>query len=193
MLVNFIRSNTILPEIKVFQTLRHQDSRGFFSEIFNKKVLSELGVNSEYVQDNQSLSTTVNTIRGLHFQAPPFEQAKLVRCVQGKIFDVAVDIRKESPTFGKWVGYEVSAKNGYQIYIPAGFAHGFLTLEEDTEINYKCTNYYSKVSEGSIVWNDPNIGIKWPVDSKTIILSEKDNGAPFLKDIDTPFRWDKPA
>ena len=192
-MVKFIRSNIILPEIKVFQTLRHEDSRGFFSEIFNKQALNELGVKPEYVQDNQSLSTAVNTIRGLHFQAPPFEQGKLVRCVQGKIFDVAVDIRKESPTFGKWVGYEISADNGYQVYIPAGFAHGFLTLEEDTEINYKCTNYYSKVSEGSIVWDDPNIGIKWPVDNKKIILSEKDNDAPFLKDISTPFRWDEPA
>ena len=168
------------------QPERHGDHRGFFAETYSRRQYAELGVDIEFVQDNHSLSREVGTLRGLHFQAPPRAQAKLVRCGRGAIFDAAVDIRLGSPTYGQWKGYELSAENGGQLYIPAGFAHGFVTLEPDSEIVYKCSDYYAPETEGAILWNDPDIGINWPTEAAPI-LSDKDAVAPLLSDLDSPF------
>ena len=165
---------------------RFQDHRGFFAETYSRGKYTELGIDVEFVQDNHSLSKDVGTLRGLHFQAPPKAQAKLVRCGRGAIFDVAVDIRKGSPTYGQWEGYELTAENGDQLYVPVGFAHGFLTLEPDSEIVYKCSDYYAPETEGSVLWNDPNIGIDWPTGSDPI-LSTKDVAAPLFSDLESPF------
>ena len=168
------------------QPERHGDHRGFFAETYSRRKYSELGIDVEFVQDNHSLSREVGTLRGLHFQAPPHAQAKLVRCGRGALFDVAVDIRRGSPTYGQWEGYELSAENGAQLYVPVGFAHGFVTLEPDSEIVYKCSDYYAPETEGSILWNDPDIGIDWPTESN-IILSDKDAVAFLLSDLESPF------
>ena len=140
----------------------------------------------DFLQDNHSFSWKPGTLRGLHFQAPPNAQGKLVRCSKGAIFDVAVDIRKSSPTFGDWAGYELTEENGHQLYVPVGFAHGFVTLNPGSEIMYKCTDYYAPETEGSIIWNDPTIGIEWPLSEK-LILNERDAAAPLLKDFEIPF------
>jgi len=165
---------------------RYKDERGFFSETYSRRRYREFGIDVEFVQDNHSFSCKSGTLRGLHFQAPPNSQGKLVRCGKGAIFDVAVDIRKGSPTFGHWDGYELTEENGHQLYVPVGFAHGFLTLKPECEIMYKCTDYYSPQAEGSIRWDDPSIGIEWPL-SENIILNERDAIAPLLKDFETPF------
>ena len=165
---------------------RHSDLRGFFAETYSLRDYSRLGIKVEFVQDNHSLSREVGTLRGLHFQAPPHAQAKLVRCGRGAIFDVAVDIRCGSPTYGEWEGYELSAENGDQLYVPVGFAHGFVTLEPDSEIVYKCSDYYAPETEGAILWNDPEIGIKWP-SAVDPILSYKDAAALLLTDLESPF------
>ena len=138
------------------------------------------------MQDNHSLSVRVGTLRGLHFQAPPSAQAKLVRCGRGAIFDVAVDIRKGSPTYGHWVGYELNEDNGHQLYVPIGFAHGFLTLRPNSEIVYKCSDYYAPETEGALIWNDSDIGIDWPVTNE-LTISDKDKVANMLKDFESPF------
>jgi dTDP-4-dehydrorhamnose 3,5-epimerase len=165
---------------------RHGDHRGFFAETYSRLKYSELGIEDEFVQDNHSLSREVCTLRGLHFQSPPHAQAKLVRCGRGAIFDVAVDIRRGSPTYGQWEGYELSAENGNQLYVPVGFAHGFVTLEPDSEIVYKCSDYYSPETEGAILWNDPDIGIDWPTATDPI-LSDKDAVAPLFSELESPF------
>ena len=165
---------------------RHKDERGFFSEIYSRRRYREFGINMDFLQDNHSFSWEPGTLRGLHFQAPPNAQGKLVRCGKGAIFDVTVDIRKGSPTFGHWDGYELTQENGHQLYVPVGFAHGFLTLKPESEIVYKCSDYYAPQAEGSIRWDDPSIGIKWPL-SENIILNERDAIAPLLKDFETPF------
>ena len=143
----------------------------------------------DFVQDNHSVSAHVNTVRGLHFQSPPHAQAKLVRCGKGRLFDVAVDIRAGSPTFGRWFGIELSFENGRQLMIPAGFLHGFATREPDTEIIYKCTDYYSPASDGAVRFDDPDIGIDWGL-SGNPILSDKDAVAPRLADFATPFSFE---
>ena len=168
---------------------RFVDQRGFFAETYSQHVYAELGIDENFVQDNHSLSAEIGTVRGLHFQAPPHAQAKLVRCGRGAIFDVAIDIRKGSETYGKWVGYELSAANGAQLFIPAGFAHGFATLQPDSEIIYKCSDYYAPETEGALRWDDPAIGIDWPLQS-TAIQSEKDAVAPVLADLDSPFHME---
>ena len=165
---------------------RHSDKRGYFAETYSLKRYSELGIKVEFVQDNHSLSKELGTLRGLHFQAPPHAQAKLVRCGRGAIFDVAVDIRLGSPTYGEWKGYELTADNGDQLFIPIGFAHGFVTLEDNSEVVYKCSDYYAPESEGSILWRDPDIGINWPLDNEPI-LNPKDAFACLLKEFKTPF------
>ena len=175
-----------LNEIIYIQPNIHRDHRGFFAETYSRRQYAELGINIEFVQDNHSLSREVGTLRGLHFQAPPHAQAKLIRCGRGAIFDVAVDIRRGSPTYGQWEGYELKAENGYQLYIPLGFAHGFVTLEPDSEIVYKCADYYTPETEGVILWNDPDIGIDWPTEAEPI-LSEKDAVAPLFSDLESPF------
>jgi len=165
---------------------RFEDQRGFFSETYNYQRYRKMGVDVEFVQDNHSLSRDVGTLRGMHFQAPRHAQGKLVRCGRGAIFDVAVDIRRGSPTYGQWVGYELSAENGHQLYVPIGFAHGFVTLEPDSEIVYKCSNYYAPEAEGGLRWDGPAIGIEWPLTGYPI-LNEKDAKAPLLKDFESPF------
>jgi len=173
-------------ELILIKPTRHKDERGFFSETYSKRRYKELGIDVEFLQDNHSFSWESGTLRGLHFQAPPNAQGKLVRCGKGAIFDVAVDIRKGSPTFGHWEGYELTEANGHQLYVPVGFAHGFVTLNPGSELVYKCTEYYAPQAEGSIRWDDPNIGIEWPFAEK-IILNERDAIAPLLRDFETPF------
>ena len=171
---------TEIPDVKIIIPRKFGDHRGFFSETYSKKVLSEAGIHMDFVQDNQSLSVQKGVMRGLHFQLPPFAQDKLVRVVRGAVYDVAVDIRRSSPTFGKHVAVELSAENWKQLLVPAGFAHGFITLTENTEACYKVTNYYSPQHDRGILWNDPALGIEWPIDVKDVILSEKDQKQPKL-------------
>ena len=178
-----------LSDLLVITPKRYGDHRGFFAETYNQRDYTKLGVNIEFVQDNHSLSAAVGTVRGLHFQAPPHAQAKLVRCGRGAIFDVAVDIRRGSPTYGKWAGFTLSAENGAQLYIPAGFAHGFVTLEANSEIVYKCSDYYAPEAEGALRWDDPSIGIEWPIIGDAI-LNEKDANAPLLADLCSPFAFE---
>ena len=166
--------------------MHHGDHRGFFAETYNRNQYLKFGIDIEFVQDNHSLSKEIGTLRGLHFQAPPHAQAKLVRCGRGAIFDVAVDIRQGSPTYGQWEGHKLTAENGHQLYVPIGFAHGFITLEPDSEIVYKCSDYYAPETEGSVLWCDPQIGIDWHMDT-TPILSQKDADASLLSDLETPF------
>ncbi|WP_282170641.1 dTDP-4-dehydrorhamnose 3,5-epimerase [Ruegeria atlantica] len=176
-----------LPGVLIIVPDRFKDGRGFFSESWNYKSMKLHGVDMQFVQDNHSLSASLGTIRGLHFQAPPFAQAKLVRCGRGRLFDVVVDIRVGSPTYGKWMGEELSFENGKQLYIPTGFLHGFVTREPNTEIVYKCSNYYSPECDGSVRFDDPDINVDWGVGSLEPVLSEKDASAPLLKGFNSPF------
>lgn len=158
------------------------DDRGFFSETYNAKTFAEAGIDLTFVQDNHSYSAAKGVVRGLHYQLPPFAQDKLVRVTRGAILDVAFDIRKSSPTFGKWVALEVSAEKWNQILVPKGFAHGFMTLVENTEVIYKVTSYYSPEHDRSIRFDDPAIGIDWPISSSSVQLSDKDQKAPLFAD-----------
>ncbi|UXN60020.1 dTDP-4-dehydrorhamnose 3,5-epimerase [Phyllobacterium zundukense] len=160
------------------------DDRGFFSETYNAQALAKAGIDLQFVQDNHSLSAAKGVLRGLHYQLPPRAQDKLVRVVSGSILDVVVDIRKSSPTFGKWLALEVSATKWNQILVPKGFAHGFLTLEENTEVIYKVTDYYSPEHDRNIRFDDPSIGIEWPFEAAAIQLSDKDRKAPLLDGAD---------
>jgi dTDP-4-dehydrorhamnose 3,5-epimerase len=169
---------------------RHVDARGWFSETFHEKRLHESGINDRFVQDNQSNSKQAGTLRGLHFQAPPAAQAKLVSVLRGRILDVAVDIRDGSPTFGQYVSTELSAETGCQFYVPAGFAHAFVTLEDDVLVLYKVTDYYAPEHDRGIRWNDPDIAFPWPFPEALILTSEKDGRHPFLKEIVSPFSYD---
>ncbi|MDW3117972.1 dTDP-4-dehydrorhamnose 3,5-epimerase [Roseovarius pacificus] len=181
-------TETKLPGVRLLEPRRFGDERGFFSESWNRKTFLDHGIDMDFVQDNHSLSATVGTVRGLHFQSPPHAQAKLVRCGRGRLFDVAVDIRKGSPTFGQWVGYELSFENGLQLLIPAGFLHGFITREPDTEIIYKCSDYYAPDCDGAVRFDDPDLGIDWGL-SGDPVLSEKDANAPLMADFDSPFTY----
>lgn len=177
--------------VKLICPKRIEDDRGWFSEAFNEKLFASAGINCRFVQDNQSLSRRPGTLRGLHFQTPPFGQAKLVRCVNGSIFDVAVDVRKGSPTWGRWVSAEISAVNGLQLFIPVGFAHAFMTLVADTEVLYKVTAPYAPRHDGGIRWNDPDIGVAWPLSANVeVSLSPKDAELPLLSEFDSPFEYD---
>lgn len=180
--------DTVLPGVRIITPMRFGDARGFFSESWNRRLLSEHGIDEDFVQDNHSLSARVGTVRGLHYQAPPHAQAKLVRCGRGRLFDVAVDIRVGSPTYGKWTGAELSFENGRQLFIPAGFLHGFVTREPDTEIIYKCTDYYAPAADGAVRFDDPDIGIDWALDEAPL-LSDKDAAAPLLRDLTSPFSY----
>lgn len=175
------------PEIKLLTPKRFRDTRGFFAETYNKRVLTELGIDVEFVQDNHSLSVAKGTVRGLHFQAPPFAQDKLVRVVRGRILDVAVDIRKGSPTYGQAVSALLSADEGNQIFVPKGFAHGFCTLEPDTEVIYKVSDYYAPDHDLGILWNDPDLGIDWPVREEQAIVADKDKKWPRLRELTNIF------
>jgi dTDP-4-dehydrorhamnose 3,5-epimerase len=176
---NFIKTKIdglIIIEPSVFT-----DDRGFFMETYSKKVFADNGIDVEFVQDNHSRSTK-GVLRGLHFQKSPFAQAKLIRCTRGEVFDVAVDLRKDSPTFGQWEGIVLSEENKKMFFIPAGFAHAFLVLSDIADFQYKCSNFYNKESEGGLLWNDPSININWP-QIENIILSEKDKLWPKLEEI----------
>ncbi|HEX2115784.1 MAG TPA: dTDP-4-dehydrorhamnose 3,5-epimerase [Alphaproteobacteria bacterium] len=175
-----------IPEVKLITPRRFTDPRGFFAETFSRRRFAEAGLVADFVQDNQSLSRPAGTVRGLHFQRPPHAQAKLVRVVRGAIFDVAVDIRPGSPTYGRHVGVELSAENGKMILIPEGFAHGFCTLKVDTEVLYKVNRDYAPAHEGGILWNDPALGISWPVDPAHAVLSERDRKLPRLSELAEP-------
>ena len=181
---------TALPGVLILTPARFGDARGFFSESWNKARLAEHGIEMEFVQDNHSLSTRVGSVRGLHFQAPPHAQDKLVRCGRGALFDVAVDIRKGSPTYGHWFGVELSAENGRQLLVPKGFLHGFVTRAPDTEICYKCTDYYAPECDGAVRWD--SCGIDWGIDGNPV-LSAKDATAPALAEFDSPFVWEGAA
>jgi len=177
--------------VQVIYPHRHDDARGWFTESYNQETFARLGITCTFVQDNHSLSAPAFTLRGLHFQTPTRAQDKLVRCIRGRIFDVAVDVRKGSPTYGQWVGVELSAENGHQLFIPIGFAHGFLTLEENCEVVYKCSDTYAPEQDGGIRWDDPEIGISWPLPAGIAPeLSAKDKVQPLLADFDSPFAYD---
>ena len=176
--------NSAIPELKIIQPKVFGDARGYFFESYNKQQLAAAGLTADFVQDNQSLSAK-NVIRGLHFQQPPFAQGKLVRVITGRAMDVAVDIRKGSPTYGQHVTTLLSAEANNMFWIPAGFAHGFVALEEPTIFAYKTTDYYNKASEGAIRWNDPDIHVAWGIDNP--VISDKDKAAPFFKDFESPF------
>lgn len=169
-----------LVKPKVFQ-----DHRGFFLESYSRKVFAEHGINADFVQDNHSMSVSKGVLRGIHFQLPPNEQAKLVRVVKGLVYDVIVDLRKDSPTFGQWEGYTLSAENFLMLFIPRGFGHGFCTLEDNTEFLYKTDNFYAPESDAGIFWDDPDLAIDWPI--KEPILSDKDKALPKLAEFDSPF------
>ena len=181
---------TPLLGVVVIIPARLEDRRGFFSETYSAKALAERGITTQFVQDNHSLSMTHGTIRGLHFQAPPYAQDKLVRCGRGALFDVVVDIRKGSPTYGQWFGVELSFENGKQLLVPAGFAHGFVTRAPETEIIYKCSDYYAQETEGSLAWDDPQVGIDWGLGDMSPVLSKKDANAPSLADLKSPFTFE---
>ena len=175
-----------LAELIELTPRRFGDERGFFSEVWNHARFAEAGIPTQFVQDNVSLSRTKGVLRGLHFQMPPAAQAKLVRVSRGSIFDVGVDIRRSSPTFGRWAGVVLSAERWNQLYVPEGFAHGFVTLEDDTEVTYKVSALYSPEHDRSIRFDDPAIGIEWPLDGEPV-LSDKDAAAPLLADVETGF------
>lgn len=181
---------TALPSVLILTPARFGDARGFFSESWNRRRLVEAGIDLDFVQDNHSLSATTGTIRGLHFQAPPHAQDKLVRCGRGALFDVAVDIRRGSRTYGQWIGVELTAENGRQLLVPKGFLHGFVTRAPDTEIVYKCTDYYAPECDGAVRWD--SCGIDWGLDHAPV-LSDKDATAPSLADFDSPFVWEGQA
>lgn len=168
----------------IIQPRVFEDKRGYFFESFNEKAFADAGINIDFIQDNQSLSGA-GILRGLHFQAPPFAQAKLVRVIKGAVIDVAVDIRKDSPTYGQHFSIELNENNKTQLLVPAGFAHGFVTLEDNTIFSYKCSNLYNKESEGGILWNDKDLGIQWNIADP--VISEKDEILPAFKDLVSPF------
>ena len=176
-----------IPDVVLIQPKRHGDDRGYFCETYKKADFDLFGISTTFIQDNESLSQHVGVVRGLHFQTPPFAQAKLVRAARGSIFDVAVDIRKGSPSFGKWVGATLTAARGEQLLVPHGFAHGFCTLEPDTLVVYKVDAPYSPANDAGILWDDPAIGIDWPLGTANAVLSAKDRVQPRLQDYATPF------
>ncbi|MBE9605538.1 dTDP-4-dehydrorhamnose 3,5-epimerase [Acetobacteraceae bacterium H6797] len=176
--------------VKIIRTKRFGDDRGWFTETWNREKFAAAGIDTDFVQDNHSLSRLPGTLRGLHFQLPPFAQHKLVRCVRGRIFDVAVDVRKGSPTYGKWQGCTLSADSGEQLFVPVGFAHGFVTLEPDTEVVYKVSARYAPECDSGIRWDDPDVNVVWPLPFSSPTLSGKDTSLPRLKDFNSPFEYD---
>lgn len=178
---------TIFPEVKLIEPKVFRDHRGFFTESYNKKQLKELGVDIEFIQDNHSLSTEKGTIRGLHYQLNPMAQSKLVRVLAGSIYDVVVDIRENSPTYGKWEGFILNEENQRQLLVPKGFAHGFCTLEEGTQVFYKVDQYYSPEHDRGIAWDDPQLKIDWPINNP--ILSDKDKILPLLSQAEINFEY----
>ncbi|MEI7606095.1 MAG: dTDP-4-dehydrorhamnose 3,5-epimerase [Rhodospirillaceae bacterium] len=172
-----------IPEILILKPVKHGDERGFFSETYNQKTMAEAGISLEFVQDNHAYSPRSGTVRGLHFQIPPRAQTKLIRVVRGAIYDVALDLRRGSPTYGQHVSAVISAREWNQILIPAGFAHGLCTLEPDTEVIYKVTDHYAPNCDRGVLWNDPALSIEWPVDSAGALVSQRDSRHPNLADL----------
>jgi dTDP-4-dehydrorhamnose 3,5-epimerase len=178
---------TKIPAVKIVTPKKHGDARGFFSEVYKQSDWEAAGLDYRFVQDNHSYSAPVGTLRGLHFQTPPFAQDKLVRVIRGRILDIAVDIRRSSPTFGRHVAVELSAENWRQLFIPVGFAHGFVTLEPDTEVLYKVTALYSPADDRGLAYDDLDLGIDWPAPPGGLILSDKDKRWPRLRDLADAF------
>ena len=179
-----------MARVILLKPRRFGDDRGWFSETYSRRGAEAVGIADEFVQDNHSLSRGAGTIRGLHFQTPPHGQGKLVRCTRGRIMDYAVDVRRGSPTYGRHVATELTAENGYQLWVPIGFAHAFCTLEADCEVVYKVTEYYAPKNDGGIRWDDPEIGIEWPLPASGPVLSDKDQRLPTLAEFDSPFPYD---
>jgi dTDP-4-dehydrorhamnose 3,5-epimerase len=175
---------------KLIKPRRFADSRGWFSETYNREAMAALGITDLFVQDNHSQSARKGTLRGIHCQLPPRAQAKLVRCVRGAIFDVAVDLRRDSPTFGQWVSAVLTEAGGEQLYVPIGFGHGFLTLSADTEVQYKCSDTYAPETEFGVIWNDATMAIAWPLEGDEPVLSDKDLQLPPLSDFAGKFVYD---
>jgi dTDP-4-dehydrorhamnose 3,5-epimerase len=178
---------TKIEAVKVITPKSFGDPRGVFTETYNRNRFTEHGIGLDFVQDNQSSSVDTGTIRGLHFQSPPAAQDKLVRVLRGSIFDVAIDLRRSSPTYGQWVGETLSAENGKQLLVPIGFAHGFCTLEPDTHVLYKVTNFYSPANDLGLAWDDPDLAIDWPLNGGKAMLSDKDTRQPAFKSLPTYF------
>jgi dTDP-4-dehydrorhamnose 3,5-epimerase len=176
-----------LADVKLLVPRRHADARGYFVEIYNRRAFARAGIANAFIQDNESCSKRKGTVRGLHYQAPPKAQAKLVRVVKGAVFDVVVDARKDSPTFGKWAGVELAEGDGRLLFIPAGFLHGLATLKDDTIVAYKVDALYDASLDGAVRWNDPDLGIDWRVDPGAAVVSEKDAAAPAWRDFKSPF------
>ena len=176
-----------VPEVKVLTPRKHGDGRGFFSEVYSARTLAQFGIDTDFVQDNHSVSAHEATVRGLHFQTPPHAQVKLVRVVRGSAFDVAVDLRRSSPTYGRYVSVVLSAEAWNQVLVPAGFAHGFMTLEPDTEVVYKVSAYHAPDHDRGLLWNDPRLGIGWPFPENEAVLSDKDRRLPGFEGFVTPF------
>ena len=175
--------------VQLIEPKRFGDARGWFTEVYNQRAFADRGIDCRFVQDNHSLSVPAFTLRGLHFQTPPHGQDKLVRCIRGRIYDVAVDLRAGSPTYGDWVGAELSAENGHQLFVPIGFAHAFLTLEPDCEVTYKVSDLYAPDCDGGIAWD--SVGIDWPLPAGvTPELSVKDAALPSVADFQSPFAYD---
>jgi dTDP-4-dehydrorhamnose 3,5-epimerase len=190
----FTITRLAIPGVLLVTPQRFEDARGYFMETYREADFERLGIGARFVQDNQAMSRQAGTIRGLHFQRPPSAQAKLVRAIRGSIFDVAVDLRRNSPTFGRWAGASLTADSAEALFIPAEFAHGYCTLEPDTEVAYKCDNYYSAASEAGIRFSDPALAVDWPVAADAAIVSDKDRALPLLADLVSPFSmelWDR--
>lgn len=178
-----------IEDVLLLAPRRFADARGYFVETYNRRSFEEIGITTEFVQDNEALSAHAGTLRGLHFQLAPDPQAKLVRVVSGSIFDVVVDLRERSASFGKWVGTRLDATDGSSLFVPAGFAHSYMTLEPNTLVAYKVDGFYNKAAEGGIRWDDPDLAIDWPIARDHIIVSEKDAALPLLRDLPRPFRF----
>ena len=183
-------TKTELDGVLIITPRRFEDDRGFFSEIYNERALEQAGLSQKFVQDNHSLSVNVGTVRGLHYQAPPAAQAKLVRVSRGAVIDVAVDVRNGSPTFGRHVKATLSAENGAQLYVPEGFLHGFITLEPQTEVQYKVSDFYSKEHDGAVHWASPELAIDWGPLAQSAILSEKDANGTLFSEFESPFQYE---
>jgi len=180
---------TEIPGIRVLKPRRHGDERGFFCETYNRKALAEIGISEDFVQDNQAFSAMRYVLRGLHYQKPPRAQAKLVRVSRGAVFDVVVDIRRGSPTFGRWMSVVLSAGEGNQIYVPGGFAHGYCTLEPDSEVLYKVSDNYAPETEAGLRWNDPDLAIRWPAGPDQVVVSAKDQRLPLFAEMGEDFSY----
>lgn len=183
---------TTLPGVVILTPRRFADARGSFCETWSRRALEGAGIGLDFVQDNESVSHPVGTVRGLHYQSPPAAQDKLVRVVSGRVWDVAVDVRAGSPAYGRWVGVELSAENGRQLLVPAGFLHGFVTREADTVVAYKCTDFYAPECDGAVHFADPVLAIDWGIDPSAAVLSDKDSRAPGFAGWDSPFRYEGP-